>query len=374
MMRTYGMSKGHQMRSIDLFSGAGGLTRGLEQAGWETIAALEINPTACASYSLNFPNVEVLTTDVHDVDFTRWKGEVDAVVGGPPCQPFSVAGKQMAHLDPRDGVPEFVRAVKETEPQAFILENVAGLAAPRHHYYLATVVQMLRDLGFVVSHDVLDAADYGVPQHRKRLFIIGMRDRAFAFPKPTHGASRPAPHFTAGEALICTPDDVPNVAKITFARNPVLRPQPWDGMLVNGGGRPINLAEPCQTIPASAGGNRTHILDLDGVLVDYHQHLMAGGQPREGDVPGVRRLTVRESARIQAFPDEHVFLGKQSSRYSQVGNAVPPTLAEAVGKALAAQLRGEVIDLYSSRPSRSMQLTLMESAPMDVLQRASGDD
>lgn len=347
------------MRSIDLFAGAGGLTRGLEHAGWRTVAALEINPTACSTYSANFPEVETLSVDVHQVDFSQWNGSVDLVAGGPPCQPFSVAGKQLAHLDPRDCVPAFVRAVNDCEPRAFVMENVAGLAAPRHRYYLSNVVQAFRELGFYVNYEVLDAADYGVPQHRKRLFIIGLRDRTFAFPQPTHGPRGTTPYRTSGEALVGTPTDRPNGAKITYARQPILRPQPWDGMLVNGGGRPINLAEPSQTIPASAGGNRTHILDPDGVLVDYHRHLLAGGEPRSGEVLGVRRLTVRESARIQAFPDSHVFLGHQSARYSQVGNAVPPRLAEVIGQALKSQLDDDEVWRVTGNPVRSHQLTLL---------------
>jgi DNA (cytosine-5)-methyltransferase 1 len=109
-------------------------------------------------------------------------------------------------------------------------------------------------------------------------------------------------------------------------------------MLVNGGGRPINMREPSQTIPASAGGNRTHIVDESGVLVRYHRHLIRGGAPREGLVRGVRRLTVAESAAIQSFPLGYRFLGTQSARYRQVGNAVPPKLAAVVLRTLFAHL------------------------------------
>ncbi|MDQ3547460.1 MAG: DNA cytosine methyltransferase [Chloroflexota bacterium] len=362
------------MRSLDLFSGAGGFTRGLERAGWETVGALEINPAACVTYRANFPDVDLVEADVQKIDFRRWKDHVDVVVGGPPCQPFSVAGKQLAHRDTRDCVPEFVRVVSECQPEAFILENVAGLAAPRHQLYLSTTLHMFRSLGYVVSYSVLDAANYGTPQHRHRLFIIGMRDRLFEFPPPTHGPRRHTPHVTAREALHNVPADIPNVAKVTYARNPVLRPQPWDGMLVNGGGRPINFAEPSQTIPASAGGNRTHIVDPDGVLVEYHASLLAGGSPRSGEVAGVRRLTVRESARLQAFPDDHLFLGGQSARYSQVGNAVPPTLAEVVGASLSAQLRGQTLDRQSLPAPLGIQLTLLTEAMTPVINRPTGGD
>lgn len=329
------------LRSLDLFSGVGGMTKGLESAGVKTLAAFESDRSICESFRANFPGVEMVRGDVRSVDFSDWRGDVDLVVGGPPCQPFSVAGRQLSSLDPRDCVPEFIRAVAQSEPEAFLMENVSGLAASRHRHYLSSVMERLSSLGYEVHTSVLDAADYGAPQFRKRLFIIGAKGTSLLFPAATHGEGRVTPHATTRDALRNTPDDIPNTARVTYAKKPVLRPQPWDGMLVNGGGRPINPEEPSQTIPASAGGNRTHILDPDGTLVEYHAHLMKGGEPREGDVPGVRRLTVRESARLQSFPDEHVFIGPQSSRYRQVGNAVPPLLAEAIATSLIKQLSGE---------------------------------
>ncbi len=329
------------MRSLDLFSGVGGLTKGLEAAGINALAAFESDPSIRKSFRANFPEVEMVSGDVRDVDFSDWRGGVDIIVGGPPCQPFSVAGRQLSSLDPRDCVPEFIRAVAQSEPRAFLMENVSGLAALRHRNYLSAVMESLGSLGYEVRASVLDAADYGVPQFRKRLFIVGAKETSFLFPAATHGENRRIPRATSADALRDTPEDIPNTARITYAKKPILRPQPWDGMLVNGGGRPINPEEPSQTIPASAGGNRTHILDPDGILAKYHTHLMNGGRPREGDVPGVRRLTVRESARLQSFPDGHAFVGPQSSRYRQVGNAVPPLLAEALAKSLMKQLSGE---------------------------------
>ncbi len=327
-------------RSVDLFCGAGGLTLGLRRAGWETALAVEYDPTACATYQHNFPDTIVSCGDIRMVEFTEYAGQVDLVAGGPPCQPFSVAGNQRAHDDPRDCIPEFIRAVREIAPRAFLMENVAGLASKRHDSYLRFVLEQLAALGYGVAYRVVDAADYGAPQHRRRLIVVGLREGTFQFPEATHGEGRRSPHSTAGRAIDGAPADEPNRAKITFAKNPVLRPSPFAGMLVNGGGRPIDLDRPSQTIPASAGGNRTHIVDPDRVLVDYHRYLRDGGTPARGSVEGVRRLTVRESARLQCFPDDFEFLGPQSARYRQVGNAVPPVLAEVMGQAVLRQIGG----------------------------------
>jgi DNA (cytosine-5)-methyltransferase 1 len=232
-------------------------------------------------------------------------------------------------------MPQFIRAVREARPLAFLLENVAGLLTPRHASYTKSVISRLKGLGYTIQARVLDAAAYGVPQHRRRLFVVGVTEGiSFEFPAATHGPDAALPYATAGSVLECLVDDERNAAKVRYARKPVLRRSPWAGLLLNGKGRPINLHAPSLTIPATAGGNRTHILDPNGVLLEYHRHLSAGGRPRRGDVPGVRRLTVRESARLQSFPDDFAFLGPSSKRYSQVGNAVPPLLAKAVAKAL----------------------------------------
>lgn len=318
---------------VDLFAGAGGLSLGLKLAGWTTKVASDYDPAACATYRGNFPGVDVVEGDVRKIKWGELRGKIDLVAGGPPCQPFSVAGNQKADQDTRDMIPEFVRAVKEIKPRMFLMENVAGLTSTRHLAYLKSKLVQLAALGYEVDFSVLNAAHYGVPQERLRVIVIGTKTQPPKFPKATHGTPR-RPFVTAGEALKEAPADEPNRAIITFAKNPVLRPSPWAGMLVNGGGRPINLNAPSQTIPASAGGNRTHIVDEDGVLLDYHSHLIAGGRVRTGEVRGVRRLTIRESACLQSFPESFEFSGERSAQYRQIGNAVPPLLAKAVGLSL----------------------------------------
>lgn len=322
---------------IDLFAGAGGLSLGLKKAGWNALLASDFDPNACATYRRNFKGVDVLEGDVRLADWTSLRGKVDLVAGGPPCQPFSVAGNQRAHQDTRDMLPEFVRAVREIRPKLFLMENVAGLTSTRHLAYFQAKLAELELLGYDLHFQVLSAADYGVAQDRLRVIVLGGLNGKPAFPRRTHGI-RNRPFVGAGEVLRDAPADEPNRAIVTYAKNPVLRPSPWAGMLVNGGGRPIDLSKPSQTIPASAGGNRTHIIDEHGVLLDYHAHLQNGGAPRSGLVPQVRRLTVRESARLQSFPDNFEFFGQRSAKYRQVGNAVPPLLGKAVGEALLAAM------------------------------------
>jgi DNA (cytosine-5)-methyltransferase 1 len=132
----------------------------------------------------------------------------------------------------------------------------------------------------------------------------------------------------------------PNPSKVFYAKAPDLRPNPCDGHIFNGGGRTIDRSQPCHTILASAGGNKTHFFDTLNVVPEYHRHLLVGGAPRRGEVPGARRLTVLESAILQTFPPEMVFRGPRSAQYHQVGDAVPPLLAAALGKALVSQLLG----------------------------------
>jgi DNA (cytosine-5)-methyltransferase 1 len=325
--------------AIDLFSGAGGLSLGLKQAKWSVSTAVEFDPNAAASHELNFDKTTQLCTDVRNIDFRQFKG-IDMIAGGPPCQPFSVSGKRLGSEDARDMVPEFIRAVREAEPKVFMMENVAGLAGAQFSDYLQERIEEIQALGYCVFSKVLNAADFGVAQNRQRLFLVGLRTSAklgaFSFPEPTFGPNRLWPYETVKKVLKNVPDDTPNNAKVVFCKNPVLRASPFAGMMFNGKGRPINLDGLSHTIPASAGGNRTHIVDTLGITKKYHAELLAGKKPRVGEMEGVRRLTVRESARVQSFPDDFIFSGKQSTRYSQVGNAVPPKLAAAVAESVSA--------------------------------------
>jgi DNA (cytosine-5)-methyltransferase 1 len=320
---------------VDLFSGAGGLSLGLAAGGLEPVVAVEFDAYACETYAAMHPATDLLHGDIRQIGFRRLRGEVAVVAGGPPCQPFSTGGLRRGGGDPRDGFPAFLRALREIQPDAFLIENVAGLGRGRTRSYLQALVAELEALRFEVSWQVLAAADYGVPQRRERLFVVGTRGRSFEFPSATHGPGRMSPWRAAGSVLrIDEPFGEPNRSIVTYARNPDLRPSPYDGLLFNGGGRPIDLTAPARTILASAGGNKTPFVDTQRVVPPYHAHLMSGGEPRAGRVPGARRITVAESAALQTFPQDARFAGPRSAQYTLVGNAVPPRLAEAIGGAL----------------------------------------
>jgi DNA (cytosine-5)-methyltransferase 1 len=290
---------------------------------------------ACRAYAGMHPGVELAQTDIRKMSFRHLRGQIALVAGGPPCQPFSSGGKRLAASDPRDCVPEFLRVVKEVQPEAFLMENVGGLVTGQRRVYFEGLIRDLASLGFQTTWSIVNAADYGVPQKRRRLFILGTRLGHFAFPAPSHGASSKRPWRASGTIIrVDKPMGEPNPSIVTYAKNPDLRPSPYDGHLFNGGGRPIDLDAPAPTILASAGGNKTPFVDVLGLVPGYHAELLRGMTPREGIVEGARRITVAEAAALQTFPKHAKFAGPRSSQYTLVGNAVPPRLAQAVSEPL----------------------------------------
>jgi DNA (cytosine-5)-methyltransferase 1 len=226
------------------------------------------------------------------------------------------------------------------------MENVKNLAQnPKFELVRAKLFERARQMGYHTELILLNAADYGVPQARERMFLIGCRKRGVSMPLPVSADSRP----TVRQALSQLPAwDTPGNdslcrAKVTPAKAPVLRVSPWAGMLFNGAGRPMNLDAPAPTLPASMGGNRTPIIDQkqwdeggESWVQQYHRHLIAGGDPiRDDEIPArLRRLTVEEAAALQTFPRGYEFKGPQSAQFKQIGNAVPPVLAYHVARAL----------------------------------------
>ena len=321
----------NMLTAIDLFAGAGGLSLGLKEAGFHAVAAVENNSDAVDTYCANVGADTIFDQDIREINFEMFKG-VDLVAGGPPCQPFSTGGLRRGKLDDRDMLSEFVRVVLEVGPRAFLLENVPGLAGAAHQQYLRETMMPLWERYNVVGPLVLNAADYGVPQSRRRMIMVGLRDREF---RMAQGAVKPV---AAGEVLSIGPIGEPNTSKVVYAKNPDLRPNPYHGQLFNGGGRAVDFAKPAPTMLASAGGNKTHFVDVGHQVPPYHSHLMRGGKPRSGELPEARRLTVEECAALQTFPSAMRFSGSRSSQYAQIGNAVPVRFAAAIGNCIAEQI------------------------------------
>jgi DNA (cytosine-5)-methyltransferase 1 len=329
-------------RVVSLFAGAGGMDLGFIEAGFEVVWANELSPDACATYRLNV-GPHLVEGDVGAIPSDEIPA-CEVVIGGPPCQGFSVAGK-MDPDDPRSQlVWEFFRVVRDKRPVAFVMENVKALAhLSRWAGVRQAILSAFEGLGYDVACAVLDASRFGAPQLRERAFFVGTLrgDAADLYPAPApealsvRSALQQLPrHGTPGNDSLCR-------AKVVLAKNPVLRRSPYAGMLFNGLGRPIDLDRPAPTLPASMGGNKTPIIDQrsletggPGWVVQYHARLMKGGTPLRSAPPYLRRLTLEECAAIQTFPARYRFAGRQSSRFCQIGNAVPPTLARRVAEML----------------------------------------
>jgi DNA (cytosine-5)-methyltransferase 1 len=327
---------------ISLYSGAGGLDLGFTQAGFTPAWANDRDPTAVATYRQNL-GPHVIGGEIEGLAIPSEPG-VDLVIGGPPCQGFSVAG----HMDPSDPrsrhVWVFMDVVEHVQPRAFVMENVKGLAVNQRWAELrGALLRKARSMGYNTELFLLNAAHYDVPQARERMFLVGMRGGIPMAPASTTSEDPP----TVREALLSLPtygtpgNDNACTARVTPARRPVLRRSPFAGMLFNGKGRPLNLLAPASTLPATMGGNRTPIVDQAQLeeggpcwVESYHARLLNGGGPIKRVPPRLRRLTVEEAAAIQTFPPGWAFAGTQSAQFRQIGNAVPPSLARHVADAV----------------------------------------
>lgn len=353
---------------ISLYAGAGGLDIGFSLAGFAPVWVSELDDNALKTHNKILAKLAAerphlanrnYTTKVGDLlavpesDLPR-EGSADLVIGGPPCQGFSVAGK----MDPDDErskhVFHFLDVVDRVKPKAFVLENVKALYQNRRWGAIREALSVrAEELGYNTIMTLANASHFGVPQARERMLFIGIR-KDIGNPVPPVPTTANCPP-TVREALAQLPafgtpgNDTQCVAKITTAKIPVLRRSPFAGMLFNGAGRPLNLDAPSFTLAASMGGNRTPIIDQSLLVaepekswvVDYHTELWnSGGTAVTSVVPThLRRLTVEEAAAIQTFPIGMEWVGPQSAKFRQIGNAVPPRLglaaAEAVKVALA---------------------------------------
>ena len=337
----------HYNRFMSLYTGAGGMDIGFYRAGFRPIWSNDIDPDAVTTYQSVFGKQDSTIGDIREIGVPE-TANPDLVIGGPPCQGFSVAGK-MDPNDPRSKhVFDFLGAVSRTQPLVYVMENVKALAANTRWSSLRDeLIKCSREIGYETVLWLLNASHYDVPQARERMFLVGSRVGSIEKPIPVTIDNPPKvrewlqklpPYGSVGNDSFCR-------AKITTARKPVLRRSPFAGMLFNGQGRPLNLDQPALTLPGSMGGNRTPIIDQRQLeeggecwVIQYHQHLLDGGNPIDSVPSYLRRITVEEAAMLQTFPPGVSFHGKQSSKYRQIGNAVPPNLAYHVARAVRAAL------------------------------------
>lgn len=393
------------LKSIELFTGAGGLALGTHLAGFEHAAMFERDEDACSTLRTNIcsssvPGIHswsVFQEDVRNVDFAQYDG-VDLIAGGPPCQPFSIGGKHAGHVDSRDMIPEFVRAVRLAAPRAFIMENVRGLLRPRFADYLGysllrlsypTIVRKdgesktehlrrLRaihsrasfpDLHYRVNYCLFNAADYGVPQVRLRIFVVGFRGDLgcqWTPPGPTHSKDRLATEqWVTGRYWkrhgLKEPRHRPEWARAASLSNEsesFLSCEAWRTVRDAIG----DLPEPRENGGADRVANhrlvpgaKTYVghsgsaLDLPSKALKAGDHGVPGGENTVVlDDRRVRYLTVREAARVQTFPDQWFFEGAWTEAMRQLGNAVPVKLASTVASSVASTLRGEQASLNQS--------------------------
>lgn len=290
-------------KALALFAGAGGTTLGQRLAGNEVVACIEYAPAMAATLRANFPYLKVVEQDVRTVDFTQFRGDLDVLVGGPPCQPFSQAGNNNGEYDPRDMIPEYIRAVRETRPRMFIMEEVQTLTWKRHRGYLDRVLADLRALGYEVDWQVINMADYGIPQARKRLFVIGRNDgESVAWPLRMTGD-----RVTMAEALGWDED--------TCAYRNSLTPNP-------GGDYLWPMRRPAMTV---VGSFRPDVMAAPG-------YRKAGDGPRQ-NTPGSVVITLTEAKILQGLPRNWIIEGSESEQWLQVGNSCPPAMTSLLTRA-----------------------------------------
>jgi len=349
-----------------MFSGCGGLAYGLCEAGIRPSVMVESNSAAVTTLITNKTigvrhakdwNIEC--SDVRQFDWSLYVG-TDVVAGGPPCQPFSQAGRHRGKLDDRDMWPEAIRAVDELSPMAFVFENVRGLARETFQEYFRYVRSSLAEAGFGggyhVGHATVNAADYGAAQQRHRVMVVGFRRDEFEpdfLPSPSHSRERLlwdqwisgeywTRHGMARPSEIAIPKQDVALVKMLQGNGKLPSTEPWrtvrDALL--GLGQPTGEANHVHRLGArSYPGHTGSVLDMPAKALKAGTHGVPGGENMVRLADGtVRYFTVREMARLQGLPDEYVFPGSWTESTRQLGNAVPVELSRAFGRWLAERI------------------------------------
>ncbi len=405
--------------AVDLFAGVGGMTLGFEQAGFDVLASVEIDPIHCATHEYNFPMWTAICASITNISGTNIREkskigdrEVDVVFGGPPCQGFSLMGKR-AFDDPRNQlVSHFMRLVKELNAKYFVMENVKGLTLGNHRQFLDEVIESFEQNGYHIinPYKVLDASNFGVPQHRERLFLIGCR-QGLTLPNYPLPITKPAKAKRMPQELVDLPDsptvrdaiaDLPDVTKykelsdrdwcVATYKKPKnfyseylrsLKPDPhnlayprqYDPKLLTSSIGTVHSETSIARFRATPKGEVEKIsrflkLDPDGICntlragTPSNRGAFTAPRPIHPEQP--RCITVREAARLHSYPDWFRFHSTKWHGFRQIGNSVPPLLARAV----AHELR-KVLGVELSIPSEEIILKNSEVLQIKMIEAAA---
>jgi len=384
--------------AIDLFAGAGGFSLGIEQAGFDVAVAVEQDPVHAAVYAFNFPHTKVLSTDVatlsgqeikdavgewtsNNRQQSHWGSSIDLVFGGPPCQGFSMIGKG----DPDDArnnlVFEFCRLVKELQPRYFVMENVPGLVSKKHCSVLKELISRFKAAGYEITEpvQVLNAANFGVPQQRRRLFVLGAQVGAVGLTYPEPELRSPSQYLTVGDAIADLPnlDDFAELHKtdcIQLTPTQLYQMQAsatlyvkmlrdltpdcrnfaysrwWNPQLLTSSMQTLHTETSIERFKKTPMGQLEPISRLRRLDCEKPCYTLRAGtgydrgsytSPRPIHPKYPRVISVREAARLHSFPDWFRFHMTKWHGFRQVGNAVPPFLARVLGSQIIAALEVE---------------------------------
>ena len=332
------------LKILSLFSGAGGLDLGFKNAGFKISTSNEIDSVSFETYKYNFPDTKHIGKSIIKLERDELDKYYDGIIGGPPCQSWSEAGSQRGINDPRGKLfYEYIRILDLIKPKFFLAENVSGILHKKHKESLKNITERFSEVGYNVDYKLLDAVDYNVPQNRKRVFIIGIRNdikKSFLF--PPIGLFKP--NRTLKDALADLPNPKPGLEKnkSNFENHILNNNQIANNEFMIGTFSTMFMSrnrvrewdEPSFTI--QAGGRHAPIHPdapkMEKVEKDKFEFCKT-------NLKKYRRLSVRECARIQTFPDEFVFFYKQiADAYKMIGNAVPVKLAEVIASEIKKQL------------------------------------
>ena len=327
----------HGTQVVDLFAGCGGLALGFEAQGFKTIG-YEMNSDCCATYNKNLSGqcIETFLTTKTELPSAK------VVIGGPPCQPFSVGGNQKGHEDNRNGFPAYVSAIQRIKPDIFLFENVRGLLY-KNRWYFDNIISQLEQLGYIVEFRLLNAIDYDVPQNRERVIVVGHHGR-FQFPKPV-----PC-RVTSGEALGDSAFEAPPESRfLTPNMDAYVAKYEKASCCINP--RDMHLNKPARTLTCR---------NLAGATGDMQRIKLPDGRRR--------RLLAKEAARIQSFPDWFEFAGGEESVFNQIGNAVPPFFAYHLARSVLDYLEsGERYSVYEIKSrKKQVQVSMFESIKLEA--------